>query len=349
MTVLVNGCTNVAFYQKGRLSDPIMALSDNPMSVNLTQKVYYSREGSVGGIGGVGWRRMRLLLKRQRLRIGLILLFTSLGFASMAYAENGRKIIEEDDASTSGSGKGGGTGFVGFSIGAYHNGDDGDGNPFLDEKLTVIESILIFDYNVSDTTSYWGKTSYDYISSASIERLSNFPAHSGASGDYYFGLDLGIKNKLSETSRAGGFVSTSSEFDYNSIGIGGDYARDSDDKNTTIKLTMNGFWDRIDIVRFDATNGLKKENRVSMSSSLSWYQVISPKTHGEIGCTFSYQTGFLETPYNAVVIEDPNFSPNPQLDNFARGEEQAETLPGKRIRGTVLGRIRKKGRGQHCR
>ena len=45
------GCTNVEFYQKGRLVDPIMVLDDDPTHVHITQKVTYSREGSVGGIG----------------------------------------------------------------------------------------------------------------------------------------------------------------------------------------------------------------------------------------------------------------------------------------------------------
>lgn len=45
------GCSPVAFYEKGRLQDPLMVLADDPTEVHATQKILYSREGSVGGIG----------------------------------------------------------------------------------------------------------------------------------------------------------------------------------------------------------------------------------------------------------------------------------------------------------
>ena len=48
---LLQGCSPVAFYEKGQLQDPIMALSPDPTESHAFQKIYYSREGSVGGIG----------------------------------------------------------------------------------------------------------------------------------------------------------------------------------------------------------------------------------------------------------------------------------------------------------
>lgn len=48
---LSSGCTQVAFHQKGRLSSPLMALEDSRTETHFYQKVYYSREGSAGGIG----------------------------------------------------------------------------------------------------------------------------------------------------------------------------------------------------------------------------------------------------------------------------------------------------------
>ena len=50
-TLMVGGCTPVAFYQKGNLVNPIMAFDDNPTETHFKQKVFYSREGSAGGIG----------------------------------------------------------------------------------------------------------------------------------------------------------------------------------------------------------------------------------------------------------------------------------------------------------
>ena len=123
---------------------------------------------------------------RDALPVSLYLILAIIGFS--------KEVIADEFDGTPENTSGGGSGFVGFRIGVYHNDDDVEGNPFLDEELTVIEPILIFDYNVTDDTAFWGKLSYDYVSSASIDRLSRFRRQSGASGDYYFGLDVGRTN-----------------------------------------------------------------------------------------------------------------------------------------------------------
>ncbi len=48
---LLSGCQAVDFTERRRLADPIMQLDDGPTQTHLDQKVYYSREGSAGGIG----------------------------------------------------------------------------------------------------------------------------------------------------------------------------------------------------------------------------------------------------------------------------------------------------------
>ena len=55
----------------------------------------------------------------------------------------------------------------------------------------------------------------------------------------------------------------------------------------------------------------------------------------------SYQNGFLETPYNAVVVENPADPPNPNLDNMARGTEFTEELPDSRVRVALHGKVRR--------
>ena len=119
------------------------------------------------------------------------------------------------------------------------------------------------------------------------------------------------------------------EYDYDSFGFGGDIAKDSADRNRTIKLSVNGFLDQVEIIRHNGLDTEGSDDRISLSSTLNWYQIIDPKTHSELGTMFSYQTGFLETAFNAVVIEIP---PNVEIP---------EELPGKRIRGAIFGRIRR--------
>ncbi|MCP5040091.1 MAG: DUF4266 domain-containing protein [bacterium] len=46
-----SGCQTVEFYQKQRINDPAMKFAEDPTATHFRQKVAYSREGSVGGIG----------------------------------------------------------------------------------------------------------------------------------------------------------------------------------------------------------------------------------------------------------------------------------------------------------
>ncbi len=46
------GCQSVAFHQKARLFDPVMAFESDMTESHFLQKCLYSREASVGGIGG---------------------------------------------------------------------------------------------------------------------------------------------------------------------------------------------------------------------------------------------------------------------------------------------------------
>lgn len=46
-----SGCQTLEFHERGRLQDPVMAFDESRAEVHWAQKVRYSREGSVGGIG----------------------------------------------------------------------------------------------------------------------------------------------------------------------------------------------------------------------------------------------------------------------------------------------------------
>lgn len=234
-----------------------------------------------------------------------------------------------------------GHGTISFRVELYDNPDQGDGNPFLDESLTVVEPAVVLDYDVNDRLSTRGKLTYDYVSSASIARLSRYPEQSGASGDYYVGLDLGLDYELSGRTRAGGFVNGSVEYDYTSFGLGGSISRDSEDHARTLTVSTNGYFDLVKVIRFDGSEDEGTDQRISWSGSVAWYQVIDRSTHGELGGNLTVQSGFLETAFNSVVIEDASLDPNPDLENRARGYEVTEELPGTRVRGAVYGQLRR--------
>ena len=236
-----------------------------------------------------------------------------------------------------------GHGFVEFRLSYYDTSDGGgDGNPFLDEDLTVVQPALVYDYNLTDNLGAYAKLTYDYVSAASIDRLSTYPNQTGASSDNYIGGEIGFRYRLSESLRTGGFVSASTDYDYNSLGLGVNVAQDLADQNATVKLSLSGFFDSIDLIRGASMMGMQDgtDNRTSISSTLSWYQIIDPYTHGEFGTTVGFQNGFLETPYNDVVIEDPNGPLIPSLEN-ARGIAVTEELDDSRIRVAIFGKARR--------
>lgn len=238
--------------------------------------------------------------------------------------------------------QGAGHGTWAFRLGYYEHDDAGDassGNPFLDEDLEVIEPVVYFDYNVSDDTQWWGLLAYDWVSSASIDRLSNFPQQSGASGDYYVGVELGLNHRLDPRHDVGGFFSTSFEYDYFSVGLGGSYGVDLADGNARVQTSLNGFFDTLDVIRYDGVEEGTDE-RISLGGNVNWYQVLGRRTHSELGLNLNLQNGFLETPYNAVVVEDPAAPPNPNLPGNFPGFEFTEELPDDRVRVATFGRVR---------
>ena len=232
---------------------------------------------------------------------------------------------------------------VSFQL-AYYGHDDGpgDGNPFLDEELTVIEPVLIYDQTLTETFGYTATLTYDRVTSASIERLSKFDGQSGASGDNYVGLDLGFRHQLNDELRVGWHVGASVEYDYNSIGLGGTATFEPKGGERVLSLGLDGYFDIIDIIRFDGSSDEGSENRGSVTLNASWWQLLSPSMWGELGLTVARQQGFLSTPYNAFVVLDPNLPPNTNLDNLARGIELNEVLPQDRMRYALWGRLRQR-------
>ncbi len=233
-----------------------------------------------------------------------------------------------------------GDGSVKVHLGLFDMGDSGDGNPFLDEELTVIEGIVIYDYQLNERLGITTQLTYDFISSASIDRLSNFPDQSGASGDYYAGADFGFRYALSDREDVSWHLGGSFEYDYLSIGAGGSYSIEAPSKNSSWTYSLETFFDTIDIIRYDGTEE-GDDSRTTVAGTISHYRILNPKTHAEVGLTLSHQSGFLETAYNAVVLEDPLLPQNPNLANNARGIEISEELPDTRTRGALFGKARR--------
>jgi Protein of unknown function (DUF3570) len=297
---------------------------------------------------------LRVLLTRQA---PLLVALTCLPAMALAQEEAGQtdqaptdEALADEDASAESAdeddSEGGlaGTGSVELRIGFYNNSDSGDGNPFLDEAETVIEPVVVATYNVTDRLTLTGQLSYDLVSAASIERLSEgnrTAQQSGASADNYVGGDLGVSYQLTESARVGAHACGSSEYDYTSFAFGANVKWDLFEKNTTLTLGVNSFVDTVDIIRFDGSEAEGSDDRLSLTVNLGLYQVLTPTVHLSLGANLTHQSGFLETAFNGVVLEDPSDPPNPNFDNLARGVEVAEELPDTRLRIALFGEVRK--------
>ncbi|MBL4847400.1 MAG: DUF3570 domain-containing protein [Planctomycetes bacterium] len=247
-------------------------------------------------------------------------------------------------------------GAVEFRIGYYDNDDDdSSGNPFLDESLTDIEPVVIVEFQATDKLRLSLMGSYDLVSSASIARLNDYDQRSGASSDNYFGLDLAARYEASEDFRWNAHAGASREYDYLSFGFGGGAEIDLLEDNVTLSGGLNVFFDQVTkVIRFNGQDE-GTDNRLSVTVNFGYYQILSPTVHFSLGTSLTYQSGFLQTAYNGVVLEDPS---RPQSDSLnpdffldlPRGgglplpggvSIEAEKLPETRIRVAVFGEIRK--------
>jgi len=235
-----------------------------------------------------------------------------------------------------------GTGYWSVRLGFYDKDDQGDGNPFVDESVTVIEPVITFDYQASEDFGYNIQLQYDNVSSASIDRIASVPGteESGASGDNYIGLDASFRHRLSSQTNLNWHAGFSKEYDYLSAGLGAGLSRSLEPQDAVVSANLNAYFDTIDLIRWDGRS-YGEDDRTSITGNLSWYQVLSPTTHGEFGLSLTSQSGFLATPINAVVVEDPGDAPNPNLANNARGTEWDEVLPDSRTRIALFGAVRR--------
>lgn len=228
---------------------------------------------------------------------------------------------------------------IAFRLGYFDQADSIDGNPFLDESLTVIEPVVVFDWDFSRDLGFTLKAAYDNVSSASIDRLSNYPDQSGASGDFWYGLEFGMRHRVNDEWRVGWHAGASAEYDYRSLKAGGEATwTPNDGRDARVTTSLDVFVDDIDVIRF---NGVEEgsDQRISVASTTQWHQIVTPRLHALTGITVAYQTGFLETAYNGVVVEDGATPPVP-FDNGALGTEISEELPDDRLRLALFGRLR---------
>ncbi|MBK5213280.1 MAG: DUF3570 domain-containing protein [Flavobacteriaceae bacterium] len=220
------------------------------------------------------------------------------------------------------------------------------------EKLTDITPTIVvaIPLNADDVLSVdAGVSAYTSASSSNIDPFDGsspadpYVASSGASSsDVWFGGNVNYSHSSdSRNDIVSAKVSVSSEFDYFSLGFGGNYTKLFNEKNTELSVHANVYLDTwkllypIELRQSSTFNGLDKKNRNSYSVGFGFSQILSKSLQGSLSLDLVQQQGLLSTPFQRVYFSD---LPDRFRENFQLADD-IERLPDTRFKTAIGGRL----------
>ncbi|HEY1558389.1 MAG TPA: DUF3570 domain-containing protein [Kofleriaceae bacterium] len=163
------------------------------------------------------------------------------------------------------------------------------------DHTTVISPVVQAAADVTNDTSVSLGYLVDAVSSASVDIVSQ--ASPREMHDTRHQVSLGLTHTF-DTLTLGGNYSYSTENDYLSHTIGVDLTKDFDDKNTTFDL---GYGVSLNTVGRSGDANFSR-GETSQHVTLSWTQIISPKTATQLTYELGYDSGFQSSPYRFVPV-----------------------------------------------
>ncbi len=235
---------------------------------------------------------------------------------------------------------------VQFIFGFYDQIDKG-GDPSLNEEVTILQPMLLWNMALSETWGVSLKLQSDLIfgssdSQSGASRKSGTSTGGGGGDDddddddddhdgfgwelseTYFLGNLGITYNWSGQTTLGMGFRLSTEDGYGSIGGNLQWIFETEDQNDAFSVNLTGYFDTLDVELFDGTN-LGKDHRNSTSIGLGWTHILGESTLGTVNYDVTLQDGFLGTPSHSVLIGESEFTDN---------------LPGSRTRHALYIRLR---------
>jgi hypothetical protein len=239
----------------------------------------------------------------------------------------------------------------------------------MDATASIVIAIPLNDDDVLTIDA--GISAYSSASSSNInpfdgsEPADPFVASSGASeSDLWFNVTGGYSHSSDDRNEIWSTkLSISSEFDYFSAGVGGNYARLFNDKNTELSFNGNiyidswslispielrsfggGDSDNFNINQYTITGNpdynpsytpFEKSGRYSYSLGIGLSQILSKRMQGSVALDFVQQQGLLSTPFQRVYFSDIEDS---FIENFHLADN-VEQLPGTRFKVASGGRL----------
>ena len=223
------------------------------------------------------------------------------------------------------------------------------------------DAILKIDANVSAYTS---------ASSSNVDAFDTegqaadpFVASSGASGSdqWVNGVIAYSHSSDNRNSIWGANVSVSKEYDYSSIGFGGNYTHLFNKKNTEVSISGNVYFDQWKLIYPEeiresfsedlasnviidengnilARKGLPTDKRNSYALGFGFSQILSKRAQGSLSLDLVQQEGLLSTPFQRVYLADPDL-PDRIYGNGFQFADDIERLPSSRFKVAIGGRL----------
>lgn len=206
----------------------------------------------------------------------------------------------------------------------FYRQSDGSGTPNADERMTVLEPMVLVTKAVDPRWTLSLKLRGDAISAASTDSNGGSGLRSIASADRYFGAEAHAFYAWHDRLRLGVGASGSIEQNYRSSGLHVRAVLDTPSLNDTFLFKLSVLRDTLDVIRFDdAREG--RDTRETLSPGFGWTRILGPRTVGVLNYDLTLQKGFLHTPGNSVLLG---------------ATESTEELPSSRTRHSVFLRVR---------
>ena len=197
------------------------------------------------------------------------------------------------------------------------------------QKLTDIANVI--DVKLSKYDRKMRKHTFDlevgmdHYTSASSDKIDLKANSSASHADtrIYPALTWSMENEKKGSTISAG-VSSSTEFDYQSLGANIGFSKKTKDRNGEFSAKLQGYFDQVHLIapeELRSTSGVKgngSASRTTIAGSLSWSQVINKNLQVTVLADLVQQQGFLSLPFYRVY--------------FNNGSVHQETLPDSRFK-----------------
>ena len=152
---------------------------------------------------------------------------------------------------------------------------------------------------------------FDHYTSASSDKVDLKANSSASHADtrIYPSLTWSMENEKKGTTFSAG-VSSSSEFDYQSLGANIGFSKKTKDRNGEFSARLQGYFDQVHLIAPEELRGISgvkdngSSNRTTIAASLSWSQVINKNLQVTFLADLVNQQGFLSLPFYRVYFAD---------------------------------------------